>query len=119
VSRETRLYLQDIADRALRISRLAAGRTFDDFREDDALHEAVLRHLTIIGEAVKSLPPDVRSRAPGVEWREIARLRDLLVHVYFTVKDEIIWQIVNEDVAPLREAVERILADMISTELDT
>jgi len=61
VSRVLRLYLADIADRALRIEKLAEGKTFADFLDDDALHEAVLRHLTIVGEAVKSLPPNVRA----------------------------------------------------------
>ncbi len=87
---------------------LSASLTFETFQQDEVLHEALLRHLTIIGEAVKGIPDDLRALAPEVPWRKIAGLRDLLVHVYFGIKDEIIFEIIQNDVATLRTACVRL-----------
>lgn len=90
MSRDLTLFLYDIEDRCRRIQSLVQGIDYDRFVRDDAIHESVLRHLTIIGEAVKNLPDSWREREPNVPWRKIARLRDLLVHVYFGIQDEVI-----------------------------
>ena len=109
MSREADLFLEDIADRTSRIQRLVGGRSFQEFGSDDALHEAVLRHLTVIGEAVKNLPSILLDTEPEIPWRKVAKLRDILIHVYFGVKDEIIWGIVEQDIEPLGAAVRRML----------
>jgi uncharacterized protein with HEPN domain len=89
--------------------QLVDGKTIESFKTDDVLHEAILRHLTIIGEAAKNLPEDLRDQEPHIPWRKIARLRDLLVHVYFGIKDEIVWKILTEDLDDLRDASQRML----------
>ena len=106
--REIDLFLDDILDRSNRIQKLIEGRSLTDFQSEDALHEALLRHLTIIGEAVKNLPSDLLDLEPEIPWRKIARLRDLLVHVYFGVKDEVIWNILMEDIQPMSDAIQRL-----------
>lgn len=68
-----------------------------------------MRNLTVIGEAVKNLPEDLRKRYPEVEWRKIAGLRDIVVHEYFGIDEDILWDVVKNKVPELLDAVEHIL----------
>ncbi|MGQ0605323.1 MAG: HepT-like ribonuclease domain-containing protein [Anaerolineales bacterium] len=70
-----------------------------------------MHNLEIIGEAVKHLPDQFRSRYPETEWRKIAGLRDIVVHEYFGVDPEIMWDVVQTRIAELHTQVERMLAD--------
>jgi uncharacterized protein with HEPN domain len=78
--------------------------SFEEFENDSETQDAVLRRLEIIGEAVKSIPSGVRSRYPGLPWKEISGMRDVLIHAYFGVVLKRIW-IVLEDDLPELEAV--------------
>ena len=71
--------------------------------------DAVLHNLEMIGDAAKRVPPKVRARAPEIEWRKMAGMRDMLAHVYFQVDLVIVWDAVETKLAPLESAVERIL----------
>jgi len=71
----------------------------------------VIRNLEIIGEAVKSLPDDIKKDYPEVEWRKIAGLRDILIRAYFGVDLEVIWDIVKNKVLELKEIVKKILSN--------
>lgn len=108
MSRDPALYLADIRSRCRRLALATEGKALADFVSDDLLHEACLRHLTVIGEAVKGLPQDLKEQEPRVEWRRIAGLRDILVHVYFGIKDEVVWEILQSDVPELERAVVRM-----------
>ena len=72
--------------------------------------DAVLRQLEVIGEAVKKLTPSTRERRPDIPWREIAGMRDVLIHQYFSVDLEQVWEATQRDLSPLRQAVEELLA---------
>jgi uncharacterized protein with HEPN domain len=80
--RDSKVYLEDILTAASWISSYVAGFTREQFGSDRKTVDAVVRNLEVIGEAVKALPPDVRDRAPDVEWQKIAGLRDVLIHAY-------------------------------------
>lgn len=71
--------------------------------------DAVLRRLEIIGEAVKHLPNDMRQRYPNVPWREIAGMRDIIIHEYFGVTLEMIWLVATKDMDDLKENVVKII----------
>jgi uncharacterized protein with HEPN domain len=80
VSRDWRLYWDDILIACRKILRFTAGLDKAGFRSDERTYDAVLRNREVIGEAVKNLPEDARNRAPAIEWKKIAGLRDIIAH---------------------------------------
>lgn len=83
MSRNIRLYFQDIVTSCTKVLNYTQGMTFEAFIADERTFDAVIRNLQIIGEAVKNIPPETRDLAPEIEWRKIAGLRDILAHAYF------------------------------------
>jgi len=109
MSRDYRLCLEDILDSCGKILRFTAQMPFDQFVEDEKTYDAVVRNLEIIGEAAKNVPEDIRLRYPGIEWRKIAGLRDIIAHEYFGIDNDILWDIIQNKIRSLQEEVRRIL----------
>jgi len=109
VPRDSRVYLEDILAACARIRSYVGVMGVDEFRQDGKTVDAVARNLEIIGEAVKQLPEDVRSRDPSVEWPKIAGLRDVLIHSYSSVDLDIIWDIVANKLPALEDRVKVLL----------
>jgi uncharacterized protein with HEPN domain len=109
--REYKDYLEDILDAISKIAKFTEGMTFNQFAEDDKTTYAVIRALEILGEAAKHIPDHVRQKYPKVSWREMAGIRDKLIHDYFGVNLEVVWKTVTEDLSGLESEIMRILAD--------
>lgn len=109
--RSSRLFLEDILARADLIAANLTRYTREEIVSDPNLYEATLRHVEIIGEAAKSLPPEFKEAHPEIPWRQIGRTRDVLAHVYFGVSEDRIWDIVSVHVPNLAEFVRKTLAD--------
>ncbi|MGL4884549.1 MAG: HepT-like ribonuclease domain-containing protein, partial [Waterburya sp.] len=90
-----------------------AGMSYEQLIADDLTFDAVVHNLQIIGEAVKTIPPEIRDRYPQVEWRKIAGLRDIIAHAYFTIDDRIVWDIIQNKLTDLHQNIEQIVADLI------
>ncbi len=82
---------------------------FDAFESDDKTSSAVIRKLEIIGEAVKKIPDDVRQKCPSIPWKEMAGMRDKLIHFYFGVDNRLVWRAITERVPLIRREIELIL----------
>ena len=112
MSRDYRLYLDDILDSCEKVETYTDGMTFESFSADARTIDAVARNIEIIGEAVKNIPIEMLETRPEIDWKKIARLRDIIVHHYFKVDIEVVWAIVQERIHELRVAVRSILDDL-------
>jgi uncharacterized protein with HEPN domain/predicted nucleotidyltransferase len=109
--RDERLYLADIIQRIDFIeSTTAEGR--DQFMSSQLHQDAVIRSFEVIGEAVKRLKPETIGSYPQVKWSELAKFRDFLIHHYDQVEPEKIWGYIENDLPPLKAAVEMIVTEM-------
>lgn len=106
-------YLADILEASRRILLYTEGLTYDEFVEQTLIQDAVLRNLQVLGEATKRLSETVRAGHREIAWREIAGMRDRVVHDYFGTDLRIVWEVVRHDLPPLLARVRTILAQEI------
>ncbi len=109
--RTDREFLSDIQEAIRRIGEYTAGMTYEAFLEDMKTQDAVIRNLEIIGEATKSLSKELRARHPHVPWKGMAGVRDRLIHHYFGVNLDIVWQIVTDELPEVALQLESILLE--------
>jgi uncharacterized protein with HEPN domain len=102
-------YLQHILREAEYLIHCAEGMGKDEFMGDETLKRAFVRSLEVIGEAAKHLPADLRQTYGQVEWRAIAGMRDRLIHEYFGVDYDIVWDVVLNKIPPLWQDVKQII----------
>jgi len=89
-----------------------AGVTEEEFLADRKLQFAVIRALEVVGEASRAIPEEVRILAPEIPWRQISITRNKIVHHYFGVKLDIVWQVTVQDLEPLIRSMERLLTQL-------
>lgn len=104
-------YLHDILDAINKAEEFVQGLSFEDFQKDEKTQYAVIRALEIIGEATKKIPDDVKSQYSDLSWRDIAGMRDILIHDYFGVDTEVVWKTILTDLPELRAQIEQILSE--------
>ncbi len=109
--RTDREFLSDILEAIHRIRAYTAGMTFEAFLKDTKTQDAVIRNLEIIGEATKRLSDEVRQRYPAVPWRSMAAVRDRLIHDYFGISLDVVWEIVSVELGEVALQVEGILRE--------
>ncbi len=107
--REPKLLLKDILEAISAIERFVDGIDFENFRTNDEKSSAVIRKFEIIGEATKGLPEDLKEKHPEIPWKEMAGFRDKLIHFYFGIKYELLWQAIKKRLPQIKSLIQRIL----------
>ncbi len=110
--RDYQVYLEDILNSMNRIAEYTADLTFNQFIKNQKTVDAVERNLEIIGEATKYIPEKVRKEYPQVPWKEMAGMRDKLIHGYFGVNLEVIWKTSKDRLPAVKPLVEKALRKM-------
>ena len=102
-------YLRHILDELHYLLKSSQDLAKEQFETDETLKRAFVRSIEIIGEASKKIPPDFKERHPDIEWRAIAGMRDRLIHHYFGVDYDIVWDVVINKLPLLKSQVDDIL----------
>jgi uncharacterized protein with HEPN domain len=104
-------YVEDIVDAMEKAQILLKGVTYDQFESDFRINFAVVRALEIVGEATKRLPMTLRDQYPNIPWKQMADMRDGIIHGYDTVDLEIVWDVVKQDIPKIKPQIQRVLRD--------
>jgi len=110
--RTDREFLSDILEAIRRIKAYIAGMAYESFLQDMKTQDAVARNLEIIGEAVKNLSEEIRERHKTIPWKSMAGVRDRLIHHYFGISLDVVWEIVTTELDMVASYVEQILMEM-------
>jgi len=111
--RDYKLYLEDMLVSLARIQTLTSGMSYEDFCKDLNKQEGVIRNLEIIGEASRNVPQALQQTYPEVDWAGITALRNILIHEYFGVDLEIVWDVIQNELSPLEARINKILSDLV------
>lgn len=104
------LFLEDISKRIEKIALFIDGMTYDDFVKDDKTVSACIREIEVIGEATKQIPKEITDKFEELPWSLMAKMRDKLIHWYFEVDEEIIWNVAVDKLPPIKKQIDKIIA---------
>ena len=102
-SKNPKIFLEDILESIERIEEYTKGKTLEEFLDIYEKQDAIIKRLEIIGEAVKNIPADIKKKHPKIPWKDMAGMRDILIHEYFGVIMERIWNTAKNDIPKLKQ----------------
>ncbi len=112
MKRSLYLFIKDILDNIELIKNSTKSFSKEDFKLNRDIIDATIRRLEIIGEAVKNIPIFFRKKYPEIPWRDIASLRDIVIHTYFKVDLDTLWNIIDKDIPIFQEQILKIKKDL-------
>lgn len=110
MSREWRLYVADMKACCARVAEYTAGLSREDFESKRIVYDATLRNLELLGEAARHVPEKARKLAPDIPWRRIVGVRNVLIHGYLGIDNDVVWDIVRNEVGKLVLALGKLEA---------
>ena len=111
MSKEAKEYLRHIQDECSYIISVSKNLLFDDFLEDETLKRAVVRSLEIIGEATKKIPADFKVKWSSIHWKNMAGMRDRLIHDYIGVNYAIVWDVMKNKIPDMHKQISKFLSE--------
>lgn len=111
MSRSDEMFLKDMSEACRKILACIEGLGRERLEADWIRYDAVLRNLEVLGEAAKHVSEGVRQSAPGIPWRKVAGMRDIVIHHYFGVDKDAIWDVAANRVPDLLGELERLLSE--------
>ena len=105
MTRGVSLYLEDIVSAINKIGKYTKRLSFNRLKKDGKTIDAVIRNLEIIGEASKHLPREIKEKYSNIPWKEIVGMRNKVIHEYFGVDVDILWDTINEDIPALKRKI--------------
>lgn len=106
------IFIEHILENITDIESFVKNVTKEDFLKDKEKQNAVIRSLEVVGEAVKNLPQDITSKYPNTPWKKIAGTRDKIIHHYFMVNLDVVWEIIKKDIPELKKEILIIREDL-------
>ena len=107
--RDWKMRIRDILDSIAAVQEYAADMDYETFSKDRKTVDAVVRNMTIIGEAANNVPADVTDEHPEIPWKVMRDFRNVVVHVYFGVNTKIVWDTVQNNLPPLAPVLQKLL----------
>jgi uncharacterized protein with HEPN domain len=105
-------FIKDIKEAIERIHNYISQMSYDTFLLDSKTQDAVVRNIEIIGEATKNLSNDFKKKYKDIDWKNIAGMRDKIIHFYFGVKWDIVWSVIKDKIPKFKSQIENILKEM-------
>lgn len=109
--KSNKVFLKHVLDEIGFLLKETDGVNFEQFVENELLKRAAARSIEIIGEAVKNLSPDFKKKHTDADWKKIAGMRDKVIHLYFGVNWDIVWDVITKKLPELKPKIERMLKE--------
>ena len=109
MKRDPLLFLEDILASIVLIEKYTKNLDLSQLEKKIEKQDSLIRRIEIIGEAAKNLPPDFKNRHSDVPWKDIAGMRDIIVHAYFGINLDTVWKVVKNDLPKLKRQIQHIL----------
>lgn len=111
MKKDPRIFLEHILDSIELLEEYSKGVLKTEFLKSRPLQDAMIRRLEVIGEAVKNLPASFREKHPNIPWKQMAGMRDILIHEYFDVDLTLAWKVVKHEIPRVKKHIVSLLVE--------
>jgi uncharacterized protein with HEPN domain len=111
MSKEPKEFLRHINDECLYIISVSKDLKYEDLLSDETLKRAIVRSLEIIGEATKKIPADVKVKWNTIQWKNMAGMRDRLIHDYIGINYTIVWDVIKNKIPDMNKQISKLLSE--------